>query len=1198
MQTNSMDKQTANKTPVNRINYDAYIEEPWEVIGSYFDGKHLDQLVRHQIESYNDFVTYQIPKTISMFNPVHIKSEKCLDEKSGKYNLEMFITFENFSTYRPQIHENTGAIKLMFPAEARSRNFTYASNMTVDMNIKYIVRSGEDLNSEQTFYKSLPKIHIGKLPIMLNSCVCVLKQYSHVPNAVTGECEMDPGGYFIINGSEKTCLGQERAAENLVQCFNVEKNNNKWAWCAEIKSVPDFKCISPKQINMYITSKNNGFGRSILLQIPRIKAPIPLFIVFRALCIITDKEICQHVVLNVEDRLEQKETIRMLDGMKASIVDASTYMSQDAAIQYITSHAMYTPLNMDKETGAIKKREFTVDVLNTDLFPHCKTMKQKIYFLGYMTNQLLRASFGWQDPDDRDSYLNKRIDLTGTLLNNLFRNYFNKLVKDMQKAVVREINNGSWRSTEDYGNIINMTNIYKIVKPTTIENGIKRALATGDFGIKQSSSNKVGVAQVLNRLTYISSLSHLRRINTPIDKSGKLVPPRKLHSTSWGYLCPAETPEGHSVGVVKNLSYMTHVTIPSNSAALYDFTEPYVTPFEDLELDHNTLKEGVKVFVNGCWLGNAHDPLGLYKVLKNKKHKGIINIYTSIIFDISRKEIRICNEAGRLTRPVLRVRNNDIILNNDHIEALSKKNIRWEDLLTDLKFDDAVIEYIDPAEQNLSMIAMKPSKLTQDHQSKIFKFTHCEIHPSTLFGILASCIPFPEHNQSPRNTYQCAMGKQAMGMYVTNFDTRMDKTAYVMTYPMRPLVDTRIMNLIELNKIPSGCQVVVAIMTHSGYNQEDSILFNQGSIDRGLFQATIYHTVKDEDKKVHGDEEIRCRPDKTKTKGMKYANYDKVNDQGVIPEDTRLENRDILIAKVLPIKEARNDHTKTIKYEDQSKMYRTTEECYVDKNLIERNGDGYNFCKVRVRTVRKPVIGDKFSSRHGQKGTIGNIIPEADMPFTRDGLKPDIIINPHAIPSRMTIGQLKETLLGKVLLELGLFGDGTSFGEQEIKDIRTELSKVGFHSKGEEVMYNALTGEQLETTVYIGPAFYQRLKHMVSDKMHSRSFGPKVNLTRQPAEGRSRDGGHRFGEMERDCMCSHGAARFTKGRLYDASDAYSVNVCRKCGMISAYNNEKHVHICNQCGNRTDFSYVELPYACKLMFQELITMNVAPRIMTK
>ena len=429
---------------------------------------------------------------------------------------------------------------------------------------------------------------------------------------------------------------------------------------------------------------------------------------------------------------------------------------------------------------------------------------------------------------------------------------------------------------------------------------------------------------------------------------------------------------------------------------------------------------------------------------------------------------------------------------------------------------------------------MEPSELINEG-NLIHKYTHCEIHPSTIFGILASCIPFPEHNQSPRNTYQCAMGKQAMGMYVTNYDNRMDKTAYVLTYPSRPLVDTRVMNMIELNQIPSGTQVVVAIMTHSGYNQEDSILFNKGSIDRGLFQATIYHTEKDEDKKIHGDEEIRCKPDPSKTKGMKFGNYDKVNSKGVIPENTLLENRDIIISKVLPIKEARNDHTKTTKYLDQSRIYRTKEEAYIDKNYMERNGDGYNFCKVRIRTVRKPVIGDKFSSRHGQKGTIGNIIPECDMPFTSNGVRPDIIINPHAIPSRMTIAQLKETLLGKVLIELGLFGDGTSFGKFDIKDICTELQNVGYQSNGEEIMYNGLTGEQIETAIFIGPVFYQRLKHMVADKQHSRSIGPMVNLTRQPAEGRSRDGGLRYGEMERDCMCSHGASRFNKGRIYDAS---------------------------------------------------------------
>ena len=1169
----------------------SYTEAPWDIVETYFKDCHLSQLVRHQLESYNDFVTHQIQKTIDMFNPVVIKSENDLDKESGKYSLEINITFNNFVITRPQIHENNGATKRMFPNQARLRNFTYASAMTVDLHIKYIIRTGPNLDNCQTMMRSLDGIHIGKLPIMLKSDVCVLKQYNHVSNNVTGECAFDAGGYFIINGSEKTVLGQERAAENQVYCFE-NKKGGKWSWLSEIKSVPDFKQISPKQISIYISSRNNGFGYGLYIQIPRMKQPMPLFIVFRALGVLSDKEICSYVLLNTDDVKLKK----MLYALKGSIIDANKHITKEDAIKYITNNVMYTPINMTPEQGKQKKLEFALGVLNNDLYPHCHNHQQKIYFMGYMTNLLLQTSFGWRKTDDRDSYVNKRIDTCGILLNNLFRNYFNKLVKDMNKQIVREINNGSWKSTEDYKSIINLTNIYKIVKSTTIENGLKRALATGDFGIKHTNSNKVGVAQVLNRLTYISSLSHLRRVNTPIDKSGKLIPPRKLHSTTWGFLCPAETPEGQSVGVVKNLSYMSHITIPSSSSGLYDYVEDEITPIESLSPVETS--NGVKVFINGAWIGIAKDPIDLFNNLKKKKYAGIMNIYTSVIFDYKNKEIKVCNDAGRLTRPVLRVSpGNKLIITNDTIKQIRANNLSWCDLLTNIKMDNSVIEYIDPLEQNFSLISMTPNKLsTQD--PTLYKYTHCEIHPSTIFGILASCIPFPEHNQSPRNTYQCAMGKQAMGVYVTNYDQRMDKTAYVLSYPGRPLVDTRVMNMIKLNDIPSGMPVIVAIMTHSGYNQEDSILFNQGSLDRGLFQATIYHTEKDEDKKIHGDEEIRCRPDPTKTKGMKFGNYDKINSQGVMNENELIENRDIIIAKMIPIKEARNDHTKVIKYEDQSRTFRTHEDTYVDKNYIERNGDGYNFCKVRTRTLRQPVIGDKFSSRHGQKGTIGNIIPEANMPFTKDGLKPDIIINPHAIPSRMTIAQLKETLLGKVLLELGLFGDGTSFVELDIKDISKELTKNKFQCHGNELLYNGLTGEQIETSIFMGPCFYQRLKHMVNDKAHSRSIGPMVNLTRQPAEGRSRDGGLRFGEMERDCMISHGASRFTKGRVYDASDKFEVNACCKCGMIAAFNNKTHIHYCRTCDNRKDFARVKLPYSCKLLFQELITMNVAPRLITK
>jgi DNA-directed RNA polymerase beta subunit len=1745
---------SANEFDIAR---EQYIETPWHIIESYFKGQHLDRFVRHQHESYNNFVGYQITKTIEMFNPLHIASEQDFDLESKKYSLELFITFENFQIYRPQIHENNGAIKLMFPQEARLRNFTYASATTIDINIKYVVRNGPNLENIQSFYKTIPKVHIGKLPIMLKSSICVLSQYKHFENTQTGECKFDAGGYFIINGSEKTVLGQERAAENKVYCFNISKNDTKYTWKAEVKSVPDFKCISPKQINMMIRSKNSisksddskgneiktkGLSQAICVDLPRVKQPIPLFIVFRALGVISDRDICEKILLKI-DGLEgiSKE---ILESLQPSINEANKHLTQEECIRYITSFVMYTPINMDKETGAKKKHEFTLEILNNDLFPHCNSMEQKIYFLGYMANRLLMASFELTKQDDRDSYLNKRIDCVGTLLNNLYRNYFNKLVKDMEKQVIREINNGSWKSSDDYENIINMTNIYKIIKSTTIENGLKRALSTGDFGIKHTNSNKVGVAQVLNRLNYVSSLSHARRVSTPTDKSGKLIPPRKLHNTSFGYLCPAEcfdpetpilmydgtskragdiipgnvlvddlgnptkvrttcsgdknmfdiipdkvnflkhrvtdnhiltlkirghkvirksnrkdrsyshiveylnrkenifqskyfnslndaedfvnkmedddtlditienylklnkttkdhlvlfknaginwdkkevemdpyllgmwlgdglsdgtgfalnyktdnetlaywekwaqengaiitkgerynfsiasiknkeatkaglcnrveeaplkkylrkynllknkhipneyltndretrlqllaglidtdgavraegheiricqgpanyriiddaytlamslgfscgvkegrsqwtdekseekkystykeltitghrifeiptllprkkmahvqnetqiqrsksfmcskfklveaglgpyvgwqlhdkrgrfclpdglvvhnTPEGQSVGIVKNLSYMTHVTTYSNSLSLYEYIMPNIIAIQSEDVTPEILYNNTKVFINGAWVGITSDPETLYKMLKDKKYKGIINIYTSIIFDYKMREIRVCNDSGRLTRPLLRVKDKNLLLNNNTLQGMISNNINWDDLLTCAKLEDATIEYIDPEEQSWSLIATKPKDII-DPDNVLARFTHCEIHPSTMFGVLASCIPFPEHNQSPRNCYQClhpdelvwmadgkkqkikdvkigdyvlsfhpetfeitstkvinqfvrkndypiyklqtisgktiratldhkfmtnigwktleqikknynicigmfdnefkikfeeivsysieedglvsdievessnhsfittygfassncAQGKQAMGVYATNYEGRMDKTAYVLNYPMRPLVDTRIMNLIQLNKIPSGSQLIVAIMTHTGYNQEDSLLINQGSIDRGMALVTVYHTEKDEDKqKINGDEEIRCKPDASKTKGMKIGNYNKVNSKGVIPENSLVENRDIIIAKVTPIKENRNDHTKVIKFEDQSKIFKTTEETYIDKNYIDRNGEGYNFAKVRLRTIRKPVIGDKFSSRHGQKGTIGNIIPECDMPFTSNGVRPDIIINPHAIPSRMTIGQLKETILGKVLLELGLFGDGTSFGDFELKDICDQLLQVGYEAHGNELLYNGLTGEQHECSVFMGPVFYQRLKHMVNDKAHSRSNGPMVNLTHQPAEGRCRNGGLRFGEMEKDAMVSHGAARFTRGRMYDVSDKYSVHICKKCGIIASYNDKIHIHHCRTCDNRTDFAYVEIPYACKLLFQELNTMNIVPRLIT-
>ena len=823
------------------VENDLFIEPPWRIIESYFKDQHLECLVRHQIESFNNFINYQIYKTIEMFNPIHVKIEDDYDKNSDKYSLEIFINFSNFHIHRPQIHENNGAIKLMFPQEARLRNFTYAGTMTIDMNIKTIVRNGNDLENTDVYCKTIPNVHIGKMPIMLKSSVCILSQnhQEYINSNKNKECKYDCGGYFIINGSEKTVLGQERAAENKVYVFNIHKVIPKYSWTAEIKSIPHYKCISPKQINMYISSKNNGFGFPIVIQIPRVKQPLPLFAVFRLLCNenLSDKKICEYILLDIDNKLYSE----MFENLQASIIESNKYMTHEQATKLFISNITYISTDkVDRDVAIMRKNKFSLEILQNDLFPHCQTNLQKMYYLGYMTLKLLMAKYKLIKEDDRDSYINKRIDLTGTSINNLFRNLFNRFVKDIEKQVIKEIKTGSWRSKDDYDNIINLTNIYKIVKPTTIENGLRTALATGNFGIKNTNSNKVGVAQVLNRLTYPSTLSHLRRISTPSDKTGKLIPPRKLLGSSWGFMCPSETPEGGSIGIVKNLSYMTHIPIYSNSNSIYEFINENILLLANLspiEMAHK-----VKVIVNGIIMGITNEPYELYLKLKEMKYKGIINIHTSVVFDVKFKEIRVCADAGRVTRPLLRVKDKNILINNAIIDDLTSGILSWDDLLTDCKLNDSVIEYIDAEEQYYSLIATKPSDIVKNYDEYIYKFTHCEIHPSTIFGTLASCIPFPECNQSPRITYQAAQGKQAMGIYATNYHERMDKTSHILNYPARPLTDTRFMNLIKLNEIPSGFNTIVAIMTNTGYNQEDSNMINKGSIDRGLFQITLYHT--------------------------------------------------------------------------------------------------------------------------------------------------------------------------------------------------------------------------------------------------------------------------------------------------------------------------------------------------------------------
>ena len=1171
-----------------------------QILNSIFEFKNKTQLVKHQLESFNDFISKKIPEIVKQYNPIIVYHE--YDENNNAYKKEIHVEFDNIYMGKPIIHENNGSSKIMVPHEAKLRNFTYSSPLFVDIKITFLDKKGDQLNIIEKKEKQLNKIMIGKIPIMVKSNYCVLDHERH-NLGYYGECEHDFGGYFIINGSEKVLVCQERQAENKPYVFNNSKQNTKYSHIVEVKSTPSHKLIPSKSLSIKLTSKANEFGRTFKVTLPHVRIDIPIIILFRLLGIESDKEIIEYILL--ED-YQQEEYLLIL---KPSIEEANAVYTQTMAFEYLLKYLimMGNPkeIKMDNDSKICYLKKY----INDDILPHLgEENKKKALFLGIMVKKLINLYLQRVPQDDRDSYVNKRIDTPGILMSNIFRQYFTKLIKDMRNSIMKELSSGSWKTFDKLDEVINLTNIYKIIKSTTIEIGLKYSLATGNWGMK-NSSKKVGVAQVLSRLSYNSTLSHLRRLNTPIEKTGKLIPPRKLHSTTWGYICPAETPEGASVGIVKNLSLLSTISIYNSSESIIEILNEY-----DIELIENTsIKEIIgkdKIFVNGDFIGVSSDAYSIYLKCIEFRRIGTINIFSTIYFDYHHKELYFYTDAGRLLRPLLIVSNNDLLLKQDYISLLQQGNYNLINLLLGNGNKDYIedhgscIEFVDVQESNNLLIANNINDLRTNKNSKLIKYyTHCEVHSSAMLGVLASAIPFPDHNQSPRNTYQSAMGKQAMGIYTTNYRNRMDTLAHILHYPSIPIVNTILSKYLNSIHTPNGAMVTVAIMSgNGGYNQEDSVMINQSSIDCGMFISTFFRSYKDEEKKsqIIGKEEKFCRPNSFNTKGLKPGDYSKLDENGFAKVNSVLNGGDIIIGKHLPCKENKKNSSgglSTNKFRDSSTSLRSNESGIVDKVFQNRNGDGYRFCKLRMRSERIPQIGDKFSSRHGQKGTVGMVYQQQDMPYSKDGIVPDIIINPHAIPSRMTIGQLVECITGKACCMLGLQGDGTPFTNltvNEIGDILQNEAKLERH--GNEVLYNGFTGRQLECSIFIGPTYYQRLKHMVDDKIHSRSSGPLVLLTRQPSEGRSRDGGLRFGEMERDCMIAHGVSVFQKERLMDMSDNYYVYICKKTGMISAVNKEKNIYN-SFSSNTTDFSEIRIPYAYKLLVQELQTMGICTRLVT-
>lgn len=1117
------------------------------ILSTYFGQNNGRQIISNQIESFNQFIEKDIPEIIRMVNPIIVRASpdtplsaprsalasaiglsttaanallgSAAEESEGsaaavpvpqKSNMdyEIRLEFERITLRKPTIFENNGAIQPMLPNDARLRNLTYAAPLNVDVKITTTAIDNNHGGARDTRTRLFPNIHLGKVPVMVGSKFCLLTDQPNIHPSEIGECAEDLGGYFIIQGGERAIISQERMSENRPFVFRNNRNTAKDYEVVEIKCIgPDNDQVPKSNAVRIVYHPKNPQILLLRANVPRVKTEIPLFILFRALGVEADKDICDLILGPDGDPAFN----HILD---ESIQEAAEVRSREDAYNWL-SHHFITWSVRNQRNVAIH------EILAEELFPHVGGAEkdyEKACYLAHMTRKVLWVAWNRIPNDDRDAYPNKRVDIPGFLLADLFRKTFtSRMVKDIRASLGKEIHSGSWRANGNFEEIVNINNINKIIKSTILDVNLKSSMATGNFGsLKVGGQPKIGVSQVLNRLNFMSAISHLRRISTPIEKTGKLIAPRKLHNTQWGFICPCETPEGGTVGVVKNFSSTAFVSIYSLAAVVGEFLDTYGT-LRPLRLSSAQEKqEETRVFLNGAWIGTlrAADAPRTVEALRQAKRAGVIHRYTGIVWKIAFKELWITTEAGRVIRPLYyapalrEIAADPSGALRDQLMAMRDWNalLEWE-----TPGGHHLIEYIDAGETEGALIAMTPEEAVTGEQ------THSEIHPSTILGALASNIPFPDHNQSPRNAYQSAMGKQAMGLHALNYRERFDAMAHVLCYNEVPMVSPYMSRIYGAQSLPAGQNIIVAIMTYTGYNQEDSNMMNRAALERGRFRSIFYRTYKDEERKNQssGEEEKFCRPDPTFTKQMKHANYEKLGPDGFIPENTYVDPDDVLIGKVVPLRVP----TGTVipmgakRYRDVSRTPRNNEVGYVDKIYKNRNGEGYSFVKIRTRQDRVPEIGDKFSSRHGQKGTMGMILNPEDMPQTASGIVPDMIINPHAIPSRMTIAQLMETLLGKAGCMAGALGDGTPFNEVTVDSIASILrDEYGLEPYGNEILYDGFNGRMMETAIFMGPCYYQRLRHCSADKLHSRASGPLVMLTRQPAEGRARDGGLRFGK--------------------------------------------------------------------------------------
>ena len=1256
----------------------------WKIIEKYFNDN-PNNLVAHHLESYNDFFNNGINRIFRENNPIRFIEREDESESSNKRNeCLLYLGGKNGSKIyfgKPIIYDDNHA-HYMYPNDARLRNMSYGTTIHYDVDVDFIYYKGDERVEHSI---TLNKIYLGRFPIMLQSDLCILKSLNKDVRFNMGECKNDYGGYFVIDGKEKVIIPQEKFADNMLY-IRKNKADDNYSHSAEIRSVSEDASKPIRTTAVKIVAPSPSLSNNqIVVAVPNVRKPVPLFILMRALGVISDKEIIKTCLLDIDKNKDY------IDLFIPSVHDANKIFNQETALKYI---ATFT------KRGTVSS---VIEILSDYFLPHIGEINflEKAFFIGYMVNKVLKVYTLQEKPTDRDNFRFKRIELTGSLIYDLFREYYLIQKRTISQKIDKEYyyHKGEYKNTDELieessaqtkakmmsgeankykDNFIGLieANFKEFFKDREVELGFKKAFK-GNWG-SETHTKRLGVVQDLNRLSYYTFISHLRKLNLPLDASAKVVGPRLLNSSQWGLIDPIDTPDGGNIGLHKHLAISTHITSGSSSFPLINWLRNNTSLKLILECHTEYLANSTKVLVNGNWIGVVDKPIsdstsskndmGLIELLKLYRRNGIIPTFTSISFDYEHNEIYIYTDSGRLTRPVYYIENNENSYDRkDVIEMIQEEKLSWQQIVSGFKNKDdehfnfksnkvynlhelykdlhndlhndsdidsadantrankihhdvfnklqkykSVIDYLDTSEEESALIANE-----SDDNKKNKYYTHLEIDPSLILGVMGNLIIYPEHNPVTRNSFSCGQSKQAVSMYHTNYQMRIDKMGVVLNYGQIPLIKSRYLEYINNEEIPYGVNAIVAIMCYTGYNVEDAILINEGAVQRGIFRTTYYsmYEAREESSKVSGMVNSRfANIEKNNVVKIKPGyDYSLLDDHGMIKENTPLNDKIVLIGKIT------SDTENKDRFIDDSVKPKKGQLGFVDKSFITQGEEGFNIAKVRIREERIPAIGDKMASRAGQKGTLGLIIPEEDMPFTSDGIRPDLIINPHAIPSRMTIGQIVESLFGKACASYGAFGDCTAFQVKgsNYSTYAPFLVKAGFNSTGNQILYNGMTGEQIQSDIYIGPTYYMRLKHMVKDKINYRATGPRTNLTRQTVQGRANDGGLRIGEMERDGVLAHGMSYFLNESFMIRGDEYYMAICNKTGAIAIYNEVKNLFLSpfadgpvnfhtNPDGSMNiqniskfgrSFSILRIPYSFKLLIQELQTMNIQMRLIT-